>query len=74
MDGADPFRASLPIRHRRAGQALELRVSMAFDTMEHASERVTILARLLDTHSIADIGRDLEEAQSHESAQRTTTS
>jgi UDP-GlcNAc:undecaprenyl-phosphate GlcNAc-1-phosphate transferase len=74
MDGAEPFRASLPIHHRRAGPALELKVSMPVDTMEHASERVTILARLLDRHSIANLGKDLEDVESMDSAQRTTTS
>lgn len=73
LDGAEPFCAVLPIPHRRAGPGLDLRIAIAMDTMEHASERVTILARLLDKHSIATLGKDFEEIDSADKARSGAT-
>ncbi len=66
LDGAEPFSAVLPIPHRRAGPGLDLRIAIAMDTMEKAGERVTILARLLDTHNLATLGKDFEELRAAE--------
>jgi glycosyltransferase involved in cell wall biosynthesis len=55
--------AIVPIRQRRVGPPLMAHVEAVADSMETASHRIGLFARLMDEHSIAELSQDESRAK-----------
>jgi glycosyltransferase involved in cell wall biosynthesis len=70
-DSCEVMETSVPLRQRRADGPLRLDVAVrADDSLEVASRRLMLLARLLEEHGLDDLGRR-EAARGHNRAQRS---
>jgi UDP-N-acetylmuramyl pentapeptide phosphotransferase/UDP-N-acetylglucosamine-1-phosphate transferase/glycosyltransferase involved in cell wall biosynthesis len=70
-DSCEVMETSVPLRQRRADGPLRLDVAVrADDSLEVASRRLMLLARLLEEHGLDDLGRR-EAARGHHRGQRS---
>ena len=59
IKGQDVVKMTVPVRDRRAGSSLELKVEVNINgSLESAGRRVALFSRLMDEHGIAGLSKN----------------